>query len=367
MSKPLTFPPATGFQADLKARVDAYFAENKLSRGATPAMVLKTIFWLAFTWGSWGLLLSQKIAFPFNLPVWAATGFGLACIGFNIGHDAIHGAYSEKKWVNSLMSWSFDMMGASSCTWRVAHNIIHHTYTNIPGVDTDLEPGPTMAFYPQETKPWHRFQHYYAWFLYCFIGVIWVYIKDFDQIRRADPLTGKKSTVGDYVMVAVGKVLHIGLLLVVPLVVIDAPLWQIIAGYALTLAVGGFTLAIVFQLAHCIEGVSFPQRPTDANRMPEAWAEHQMRTTANFGNTPLATFICGGLDHQIEHHLMPRICHIHYPRLSPIVAQTAKEHGLPYVHNGSFFNAVGAHARTLKRVGRGEASEMSPVAVAAAE
>jgi len=258
-------------------------------------------------------------------------------------------------------------MGASSCTWRVAHNIIHHTYTNIPGVDTDLEPGPTMVFYPQEAKPYHRFQHLYAWFLYCFIGIIWVYIKDFSQIRRADPLTGKHSSTGDYVMVAVGKVLHIGVLLVVPLVVLQEPVWQIVAGYALMLAVGGFTLAIVFQLAHCIEGVSFPRAPTDANRMPEAWAEHQMRTTANFGKTPLATFICGGLDHQIEHHLMPRICHIHYRKLAPIVAQTAREHGLPYVHNGSFFTAVAAHARTLKRVGRGEAVEIAPADVVAAE
>jgi linoleoyl-CoA desaturase len=121
------------------------------------------------------------------------------------------------------------------------------------------------------------------------------------------------------------------------------------------LAAGGFTLAIVFQLAHCIEGVQFPRVPGDeANKMPDAWCEHQLRTTANFGTTPLATFVCGGLDHQIEHHLMPRICHIHYRALAPIVRKCAEDHGLPYIHNGSFPNAVLAHGRTLKRLGRGD-------------
>jgi linoleoyl-CoA desaturase len=328
-------------------------------------MVFKTIFWFAWAWGACALTLAQVVPYPYAWLLWLAQGFGFACIGFNIGHDAIHGSYSEKRWVNRALSWSFDLMGASSYTWSVAHNVIHHTYTNIPGVDDDLEPGPTMVFYPQPTKLWHRFQHLYAWFLYGFIGVIWVYIKDYDQIRRPDPQTGKKAALKDVVQMLAGKAIHMGLLLVVPLFVVDAPIWQICVGYFLLLFAGGFTLAIVFQLAHCVEGVTFPTRPTDSEKMPEAWAEHQLRTTANFGKTWLATFICGGLDHQVEHHLMPRICHIHYPKLAPIVAQCAKDHGLPYVHNGSFFEAVGAHYRTLKKLGNEELLELPADAVAA--
>jgi linoleoyl-CoA desaturase len=323
---------------------------------------VKTIFWLSFTWGIFALVVSEQLPSWAQFFGWAAVGFGLAAIGFNIGHDAIHGAYSSNKTVNNLLSWSFDVMGASSFTWSVAHNVVHHTYTNIVGVDQDLEPGPTLAFYPQPTKPWHRFQHLYAWFLYGFVGIIWVYIKDFDQIRRADPLTGKRASVGDWAKVLFGKVLHIGLLLALPLVVMHAPFWQILLGYTLMLWCGGFTLAIVFQLAHVVEDVVFPRVPTDANKMPDAWAEHQLRTTANFGKTKLATFICGGLDHQIEHHLMPRICHIHYPKLAPIVQQCAQEHGLPYVHKGSFFEAVGSHARVMRMIGNEE--EMPAAAVA---
>jgi linoleoyl-CoA desaturase len=354
----LTFQPSSAFHAELRKRVDAYFDENHLSRAANGAMVAKTIFWLCFAWGTWALNLSQVVPYPYAYLVWAVQGFGFACIGFNIGHDAIHGSYSEKKWVNNLLSWSFDLMGASSYTWSIAHNTIHHTYTNIPGVDSDLEPGPTMVFYPQKTRFFHRFQHIYAWPLYALIGFIWVYIKDFEQVKRPDPLTGKGAKAKDYGTLILGKALHIGLLVVVPFIVIDAPLWQKVLGYTLFLGSAGVTLAVVFQLAHCVEGVVFPRAPTDANKMPEAWAEHQMRTTANFGKTPLATFICGGLEHQIEHHLMPRICHIHYPKLAPIVEKCAHDFGLPYVHNGSFFSAVGAHYRTLKKLGSGDTADL---------
>lgn len=360
----LTFQPTSAFHAELRRRVDAYFDDNGISRSANGAMVVKTIFWFAFAWGLWAVNIAELVSFPLSLLVWSLQGFAFAAIGFNISHDAVHGSYSAKKWVNDLLAWSFDVMGASSYTWSIAHNTIHHTYTNIPGVDSDLEPGPTLVFYPQKTRFFHRFQHLYAWFLYAFIGIIWVYIKDFEQVRRADPLTGKTAKAKDIAKLLLGKGLHIGLLLVVPLVVIDQPLWQTLIGYTLFLGTAGVTLAVVFQLAHCVEGVVFPRAPTDANKMPEAWAEHQMRTTANFGKTPLATFICGGLDHQIEHHLMPRICHIHYPKLAPIVAQCAKDFGLPYVHNGSFFEAVGAHYRVLKKLGRGDTAEIEAASLA---
>ena len=353
----LTFQTASTFQGDLKQRVDAYFEGKGISKYANKLMVAKTIFWFAFTWGAWAITVFVPMAWPAMLALFAAQGFGFACIGFNIGHDAIHGGYSQKPWVNKALSWSFDVMGASSATWTISHNVVHHTYTNIPNVDGDLEPGPWMVFYPQKTRAWHRFQHLFAWPLYCFVGVIWMYVKDFEQLGNKDPLTGKAVPKSAYFQLFAGKLIHIALLLVAPLVLIAAPLWQIVLGYAVFLAAAGFTLSIVFQLAHVIEGVVFPRLPaeakTRASQMPEPWAEHQMRTTANFGKTWLSTWICGGLDHQIEHHLFPRICHIHYRALAPIVKACALEHGLPYVHSGSFFQAVGVHARTLKRLGNG--------------
>ena len=77
------------------------------------------------------------------------------------------------------------------------------------------------------------------------------------------------------------------------------------------------------------------------------WARPYL--SRHFGVTPLCTFITGGLDHQIEHHLFPHICHIHYPKLAPIVRACAQQHGLPYLHSGSFFPALASSPRIFRR------------------
>lgn len=349
----LTFP-SSPFHTDLKRRADAYFAEAGIEKAANRAMMLKTAFWLAFTWGNWALLLALAPSFPLSIVLWGLVGFGLACIGFNVGHDAIHGSYSKNKVVNAILSCTFDMMGASSYTWQVSHNVVHHTWTNIPGVDKDLEPGPTMRFYPQQTSFYHRFQQWYAWPLYGFTGFIWMYIKDFEQLLREDPRTGKRAPLSAIAGVFAGKAAHLVLFVVLPYALLHQPLWQMLLGYITLLFVAGVTLAVVFQLAHNVENVQFPKAVPGTHTMANGWAEHQLLTTANFGRSWLATFICGGLDHQIEHHLFPRVCHIHYPKLAPIVEQCAKEHGVPYFHSGTFLQAVGSHFRTLKRFGTGD-------------
>ena len=126
----------------------------------------------------------------------------------------------------------------------------------------------------------------------------------------------------------------------------------------------GMALAVIFQLAHVVIGVDRPYVPAGSSKIDTPWAEHQVRTTANFGNTEICTFLFGGLNYQIEHHLFPMISHIHYPAIAPIVKACALEHGLPYVHSGSFFEAVVSHQRALYRFGRpterDEAVNVSP-------
>jgi linoleoyl-CoA desaturase len=375
----LTFAPTTPFQTEVKQEVDAYFTTRGIPKTANAAMYAKTVFWLAYTWGTWAWMLAAPLSFPLQLLQWALFGFGLAAIGFNVGHDAIHGAFSERPWVNRVFGWSFDMMGASSGMWAGAHNFVHHTYTNVAGVDDDIEPGPALRFFDRpDVKPWHRFQHLYCWFLYPLVGVLWVYHKDYMLMLRVDPRTGKRASPAAMAGVLTGKALHYVLLLVIPLLVLPNPAWQIVMGYFLSISVGGFTLAIVFQLAHAVEGVVAPVLEPGATKVSDGWADHQMKTTANFGTTWLATFVTGGLDHQIEHHLFPRISHVHYPKLSPIVKAVALKHGLPYVHNGSFPAALGSHYRAMRRFGRAEglhlraepihaAPPMTPQHAAAAE
>jgi linoleoyl-CoA desaturase len=361
------------FQTDLKNRVDAYFARTGETRNANAAMYAKIAFWVGFTISSWLLVVTNAYAVAGAFAPLAfigccmLVGFGLAAIGFNVGHDAIHGSLSEKKWVNNALSWSFDVMGASSYNWSIAHNFVHHTYTNIPGVDKDLENGGFIRLQPEAPRAAaHRYQHWYAWVLYGVTSLVWLLTKDFEQMAIPDPRTGKPIPGREKAKIFVGKALHLTLFVALPALLVSLPWYWLVAGYLAMHAVAGFTLAVVFQLAHVVEDVQFPAAPLSGSVIDDPWAEHQLRTTANFGNTWLATFICGGLDHQIEHHLLPRVCHIHYRSLAPIVAQCARDHGLPYIHNGSFFDAVGSHGRVLKELGSSDPREASmPLARAA--
>lgn len=346
------FPGSSAFLVDVRARVDAHFAGR--SSQATGAMIAKTVFWLSLTAGLWALNAFGVVSFPVALLVAALGGFSIANIGFNVGHDAIHLAYARQPWLNAALGRSFDLLGGSSKTWAHSHNMVHHTWTNVPGVDGDLEPGPWMRFYPQAAPPAfiHRFQPYYAWFLYGFTSLVWVFKKDFAQLIEQKASTRRVLDVLSW------KLVHFAIFLVVPMVFSGHAWWQSLLLYVVMLAASGVTLATVFQLAHVVEGVAFP-RAQETDTMPEPWAEHVMRTTANFGRTPVTTFFTGGLDHQIEHHLFPRVCHIHYRAIAPIVERCAKDHGLPYLHSGSFPSALASHARLLGKLGRGDVEPAS--------
>jgi len=114
----------------------------------------------------------------------------------------------------------------------------------------------------------------------------------------------------------------------------------------------GITLAVVFQLAHVVEGATFPA-PDEKGDIMNNWTIHQLNTTANFAmKSPLAFWFFGGLNFQVEHHLFPHICHIHYPQLAPIVKQTANEFGISYHENTTMWDAIKSHTRMLKLLGR---------------
>ncbi|RDC62958.1 Acyl-CoA 6-desaturase [Adhaeribacter pallidiroseus] len=136
-----------------------------------------------------------------------------------------------------------------------------------------------------------------------------------------------------------------------PLLVLDITWWQFVMGFIGMHLAEGLTMGLVFQLAHVVEGTDFPL-PNDQGNIEEAWADHQMRTTANFAtNSKLAGFLLGGLNRQIEHHLFPKVCHIHYPIISKIVKQTALEFDLPYIESPTFVAALKSHYRMLKKFG----------------
>ncbi|TDG36153.1 acyl-CoA desaturase [Pedobacter changchengzhani] len=348
-------PAKENFYAELRKRVNNDFLERKQSINANSLMWVKTIIFLTLFTIVYFTILLVKLNGVTLVSLTVLLGIICAFIGFNICHDAIHGSFSSSKKVNKALSMLFHLVGANPYVWNITHNVVHHTYTNIPGHDEDIEiaPGLIRISEDEELRPHQRFQQWYAFPMYGLASLSWVLRKDYKKFFQKH--IGARENIHpkiEYFNLFFYKFLYYFLFIGLPLIFIDIPWWQVAIGFVLLHLAQGITMGLVFQLAHVVEGTIFPTPNVEGN-MEEAWAEHQMRTTANFATqSPLAAFFLGGLNRQIEHHLFPKICHVHYGRVSVIVKQTALEFGLPYHENETFTKALVSHFRTLKKMGR---------------
>ena len=342
------------FFATVKQRVDAYFKENNLSKNANWLMYLKTAFYLSGFLTFYILIISNQFS-PLSM-LFFAIGLGMCCafIGFNICHDAIHQAYSSNPKVNNTLGYLFNIIGANAYVWSITHNVVHHTYTNIPGHDEDIEVAPGLLRLSPEEKMTkiQRYQHIYAFLLYGLASLSWVFKKDYVKFfqKKIGSIENKhtKRQVFDLFFF---KAVYYTMFIVVPLIVLDLAWWQFLIGFVVMHLSEGLVLGLVFQLAHVVEGTDFPYVNEEGN-IEEAWAIHQMRTTANFARKSFfSTWFCGGLNMQVEHHLFPRVCHIHYPNISEIVKTTAEEFNVPYIENETFLGALKSHYKMLKKFG----------------
>jgi linoleoyl-CoA desaturase len=205
-------------------------------------------------------------------------------------------------------------------------------------------------------KAIHRFQHLYAWFLYGLMTLVWVFVKDFVRIVRyeRDGLVKKQKADirQEWTVLLATKVLYFGYILVIPMIVLPIVWWQWLIGFILMHYIAGFILAVIFQPAHVIDGTEYPL-PDEDGKMDNSWAIHQLYTTTNFANNSnLFSWYVGGLNFQIEHHLFPNVCHVHYRKIAKIVKQTAQEFDLPYKSEPTFMHALSGHARLLKELGK---------------
>jgi linoleoyl-CoA desaturase len=346
----------TQFLKTLKQRVDQYFTENNIEKHGNSVMYIKSFVLLSM------YSVPFIILYMFQLPWWGVvtcfvvSGFGIAGVGMGVMHDANHGAYSTNKFINKIMGGTLNLLGGFDVNWRLQHNILHHTYTNITHVDEDIEPRVKMRWSPHfKYHPVQRFQFIYAFLAYCLATWSWTFIKDYKQFYNYSfngvNKTNTKQKLWDLGKLIFFKLFYYFYMLVIPIAVLGYSAGLIIGSFMLMHAIGGFVLSTVFQLAHVVEGAEFPM-PNEKGEIENEWAIHQMLTTADFGHgSKLLTWYAGGLTHQIEHHLFPDICHVHYPAIAPIVQQTAKEFGIPYNYSPTYFTALASHIRTLKKFG----------------
>jgi linoleoyl-CoA desaturase len=344
------------FYKTLRERVNGYFETNNISRTANAAMVIKTITLVALYFVPYYFIITGTVSatLPF-LGLWLVMGLGAAGIGFSIMHDANHGAYSTNKYVNTALGQLMNILGANSSIWKLQHNVLHHSFTNIDGADGDINAPSFLRFSPhQQVRPIHRYQHIYAWFMYGFMIILKVLYTDFTQafhFRKIRLVKTRKDFVTLMLKISFWKVIYFGTFLVLPMVILPISNWLIILGFFLMHYVVGMAMAVIFQAAHVMPETEFPLATAEGN-VENNWAVHQMITTTNFApNNKLLSWYVGGLNYQVEHHLFPTICHIHYSEISKIVKETANEFGVPYNTIGSFRRTIAEHAQMLYMLG----------------
>jgi len=287
--------------------------------------------------------------------LYITSGLGMAGIGMGVGHDAIHGSYSKNKKLNALIGSSFNLIGANATVWKIQHNVLHHTYTNIEHADDDINAPFFLRFSPHAEKYWtHKYQHIYIWFFYGLATISWITTKDFVRVKRYHSmgfLNEKNEFRNALLNITAWKIIYYGFALVGPLVFLPLPWWHIVLAFLSMHFITGIIISTVFQVAHIMPSSEFPL-PDNDGLIAGDWSTHQFATTANYApNSKLFSWLIGGLNYQIEHHLLPGICHVHYKELAEIVKETAAEYGMPYSSNTSFFSAIKTHMQMLKQLG----------------
>lgn len=350
----------SAFASDVRERVRSYFAKNKIKRQGGVSHILKALTMILIYVGSYFLIITEVETNGILFWVWILLfTIGFLGIGMTITHDASHGALSSNKSINLLFYHFFDLVGPSSTIWKIQHVILHHQYTNIEGIDEDINPSDMLRFTPEvQRRSWHKYQHIYAWLFYCLNTLYWITLKDvecfFRYYKRGYFKAFKMNVFYEAIKFLFFKTFYFTYILIIPIYFTDIGTFKVISGWLLMQAIGGLTLALIIQPGHVLSALSYSKSRPDLDQKDPVIdrLDYQVTTTANFGNnSKFLTWFSGGLNHQIEHHLFPEISHIHYNKISYIVMKTTEDHNLPYFTNKTWWSGIVEHYKMLKLLG----------------
>ncbi len=346
------------FINELRGEVNDYFEKNKISKYGNSSIVFKSAFMFLLYFTPFVLMLTGLVtSIPAILVCWIIMGLGMSGIGMVLMHDANHRTFSKRPGVNKFLGKSLYLLGGFPVTWRYQHNTLHHGFTNIEGQDEDINPVGILRFSPH--KPLykiHRYQQLYAWFFYFLMTLLWATTKDFKQLIRYEKEGVKLDTDKKYkslmMDLIVSKILYYAIFLILPLIVLPIAWYWTLLFFFVMHFVSGFILTIIFQTAHVMPSSSYPM-PDEKGKIENSWAIHQLMTTTDYApKSRIFSWMIGGLNYQVEHHLFPNISHVHYKKVAPFVKKAAEKYGLPYHVQATFLHAVYEHYKMLKSLGR---------------
>lgn len=347
------------FLSTLRERVNTQFKAVKESKYGNLEMVLKTVLMFSIYLVPLAIMFSGIVVSTGGIILlWVTMGIGMAGVGLCVMHDANHGVYSSNKNVNKWLGYSLNLIGSNAMVWKIQHNVLHHSYTNIDGMDDDISVSAMLRLSPNQERKWiHQYQHIYAWLAYCLMTLTRIFVTDFTKLfryrERGLVKPGRSFNISLVKLVA-WKVFYLAYILALPIILLPVSPWLILVCFVLMHFVTGFILAVIFQVAHIMPDMRFPL-PDDNGTMENSWAVHELITTTNFApRSRIFSWLIGGLNYQVEHHLFADVCHVHYKGISKIVEQTTTEFGLPYNSQRTFLNALVQHGVMLKELGRGK-------------
>lgn len=342
------------FASTLRARVNDYFKTRQLANTGNRKLYIKSITLVTTVIALYVILLAV------TLPVWLSCllcvllGINFAAVGFNIMHEGGHQSFSKSKLLNSISAYSLNMLGGTIYFWKQKHNINHHTYTNIDGLDHDIDVKFMRMHADQPHRWFHRFQFAYWFVLYGISYIAWVLFQDFEKYfsgKMGQTAERKTMPLREHFIFWGTKIGYIAVYIIIPIVAVGwlpALIGWLIAGVSC-----GFCIAVVFQLAHVVEATQFPVTDEDSGKIEQEWMVHQLSTTANFATgSRTISWLLGGLNFQVEHHLFPRISHVHYPAINKLVKATCKEFGVAYLEHRTMGEAFASHLRHIYRLSR---------------
>jgi len=348
------------FYRTLRKKVNRYFKDNNVKKTGNLGLYIKAaILFSALLGPLLIMVVSPQLPILVFFSLWLLMGVSMAGIGLSVMHEAVHGSFSSNRKINDFLGHAaMFFVGGFAENWRIQHNQLHHTYTNVANLDEDINPAFSVVRLSTKfpLKPAHKFQYIYAWFLYCLMTLMWVTTKDFGQLLRFKRQGFYDNRSSEYtkewIRLILFKVLYYAIFIGLLLNFSSYSLLFVISGFLSMHFIAGFILGIVFQPAHVSTNAQFPET-NDEDNILNSWAAHQLITTQNFAmNNRWLSWYVGGLNFQIEHHLFPTISHVHFKAISKIVQEVVKEYNLPYYAQPSFRSAIYDHAKMLVRLGK---------------
>jgi linoleoyl-CoA desaturase len=345
----------TSFFKTLKEKVDNYFISHQLHPAGNSKLLLKSIFQVLTAILLYTILIFFTPHYSIALLLCCILGLNLAIIGFNIMHEGGHSSFSKYKWLNTTSAYFLNVLGGNTYFWKIKHNINHHTYTNIEGLDSDIDVQPFMRLHEhQPLHKYHKFQHLYWVLLYGISYFVWIFYHDFEKYFTGKIAYGTQPKVletKEKVVFWITKFFYISVYIILPVIMLG---WlPALIGFMIVSFVCGLAISVVFQLAHVVESTYFPEVTKENIVIDQEWAIHQISATANFATkNKILCWLLGGLNFQVEHHLFPKISHIHYPQINKLVKETCQEYNIPYLEYPTMQKAFLSHMSHIYSLGR---------------